>query len=51
LPKKRETGCLDSCLFMRTNWFDLLQATCSVTRECAISRGSFGLGRDCSFER
>ena len=30
--------------------FDLLQATCSVTRECAISRGSFGLGRDCSFE-
>jgi hypothetical protein len=19
LPKKRETGCLDSCLFMRTN--------------------------------
>ncbi len=29
--------------------FVLLQATFSVMRECDTSRGSFGLGRDCTF--
>ena len=28
----------------------MLQASCLVSRECAISKGSFGLGRDCSFD-